>query len=288
MTARTVGLAVLSWLFLMLPIAVAYPRASDVYGGCVPCGLSNPFAPFQFVMELASFATVFYLALAGRKQRRRIFVAAASCMYEAAVFLRGLRTGIVTVVRRQAVTTCRLISRLGRSLAVLLIALVSMLPNTSAQDPCGQCVPADPFQPFKFFLLVSAYGLVIWMFLSARTKRYSSSIYRTLMLAIDRYHMTAKTLARVIALGFLITMVVVVPVFAEGGDDGGGCCGGLTAIPNPFAAFEFFAQVIIYSVSIMVLLSPRKIRNVGARLYQAITRILDPLLLAEEESLRIS
>jgi hypothetical protein len=246
--------------------------------------------PLQFVIELVSFGTVFYLVLAGEKQRRRIFVAAASSMYEAVVFLRGLRTGIATVVRRQAVTTCRSISRLGRSLAVLLIALVSMLPNASAQDPCGQCVSADPFQPLKFFLLASLYGLAIWVFLTPKTKEFRSSIYQSLVLVRNRCFGMPNALMLLMAaiVGFLVSLLAASPVFAGGDNGDGGIAAGPLVTANPFAVFEFLAEVAMYSFFIFILLNPGKVRITVSVAYRAMIRVVSPLIPSEEKSPRMS
>jgi hypothetical protein len=179
-----VSLAVLYWVFSTIPIAAA----SEGVDGC-GCSLASPFTPFQFVLELVSFAAVFYLMLAGKKQRRHILGAATLSIHRINIFLRELRPRI-TSSARQATRTFSVLAQLGRWLTVLLIALVSILPNVNAQVACAQCGPTDPFQPLRFALLVSVYGLVFWLFLNPKLPRAAThSIYQALR--FHAFHLSA-------------------------------------------------------------------------------------------------
>jgi hypothetical protein len=249
-------------------------------GGC--CSFPSPFRPFEFVLELVSFAGMVYLIVAVRKPKR-LLAASASCIYKLNVYWREMKPRITAVVRSQVVTTFSVLSKLAKWVPILLIALVSLLPNVSAPTDAGGCCAVDPFQPFSFVLLVAAYSLTFWILLSPRAKRYRSVIYQNLTLIVGGHWRLVERMGGAIA-GFFLFLLVLVPVF--GGSGGGSDLPIGPIAANPFAAFEFLAQVVIYSVCIMTLLSPRKIKATGIQFYHSVVRIVGRFFLAEEESQR--
>lgn len=240
-------------------------------GDLNPTPTQNPFALFQFVMELVTFAFVFYLALASNVQRRRI-------VNVAAIFMRKIGDlKLMAFLRMQTATKLRALSLLLRLLAITLIVIVSLSTNVYAVIGC--CDAPDPFMPFEFVISVIAFGLAIWVALSPRTKHFRSGIYQTLT-SMAAYRRIAKAVASGIAV-LLVSFLAIVPV-VSGGDDG---VGGFGVPANPFAPFEFLAQVIIYSTCILALLSPRKTIRANIQLYNAITSCVRPIFAALKHNL---
>jgi hypothetical protein len=167
-----------------MPIAVALDS-----GGCA-CGFLSPFAPFEFVIELVSFSTVVYFVLAGKKQRSRLLAVAASCVSEIAVLWRESILRVATAIRKQALTTFRVLGKVGRWLPILLIVLASLPPKVSALIDCASCGSPDPFQPIVFFAEVGMYGLAIWVFLNPKLPMtVGHSIYQALRFNV--FHLSA-------------------------------------------------------------------------------------------------
>ncbi len=157
-------------------------------------------------------------------------------------------------------------------LAVLFIAFVSLSPIAKAQFDCATCGSADPFQPLNFILSTAMFALTFWIVLSPRAKRYRTFIYQYITFAGDN---SKGFVRKLVATGLLLSSLSIIPAVAAGPEGGGGIGGGATT--NPFAAFEFLAQVVVYSVSIMALLNPRRTKTVSARTYGAL-RILSASL----------
>jgi hypothetical protein len=89
-----------------------------------------------------------------------------------------------------------------------------------------------------------------------------------------------KRLLLVTVAGILVSMLVVIPVFAGYGDTGGsgggfggagdsngvGCC----ASPSPFEPVEFFAEVAMFGLAVWMFLNPKLTGTVSGSIYQAL------------------
>jgi hypothetical protein len=71
-------------------------------GDLSPTSTQNPFALFEFVMELVAFAAVLYLTLVRKDQRRRIFTAASVSIRTAGVYFGQLAARNTIYARRQS------------------------------------------------------------------------------------------------------------------------------------------------------------------------------------------
>lgn len=219
----------------------------------------NPFLPLEFILEILSFATVAYLILAGKEQRRVLLAAGAISIRKAAYLVARMRH-LTTAFVRKRVSTTRY-HRSTRLLPILLISFVSLLPSANAAIGCCDSPAPDPFQPYSFAVSVAMYGLAIWFLLGVGRKEFRSSIYRYFVI---EYNGALRALVRVAAAGLMISMLVITPVFAGGdngggGGGGGGSGGGLSG--NPFATLQFLIELVSFAVVFYLTLSTKDRRR---------------------------